>query len=545
MPEIHDNEKDTPTTMSDKKGNTSNVSKNGEPSAPAAGKKITGAIPEFVPLPDITDTSYMSARFQAPPRFSTNDAGEVVSAQLPQNADEAVEASASESITSDVDGKNHDKPATHSEPSKQGRKLFGKQWTVLKPQLPDELYEAATEHFLSSYRNPLDEEVVWKSPKVRIPIIWWILFFLSLLASVLVLAIMFLFPELVDIPHLHSISRPLLVLMVFVIVFVGWLVTFIRLRKPTFWNKFHTLYSVTGFLWGFGGVSGFSSLVVTAWIDASYTSSDVHDIVSLILPISLWTGVILVVPPIVAARLLPVWERHAPLMRLGVMDAFWGAYAGIILTLIAPYISRERPALSFVILVLAVLPTAGVFTAGLVVCLPIRWPISFTAYLNYVLGILLVSFGIAVLMSYVLVRNMEVVGSIIVTLMVLFMAGIGLWAILGISQAPDPLLRSNLENLQTWVDADVISPDEHEFMCHEDSVHEWGLTALRRGVFLAARDYYRAVMRLAFLDFGDEGAQDLSNVIRMTRRKLEAAGVPPCLDFESFSEAPIYPDLLS
>ena len=52
-------------------------------------------------------------------------------------------------------------------------------------------------------------------------------------------------------------------------------------------------------------------------------------------------------------------------------------------------------------------------------------------------------------------------------------------------------------------------------------------------------------MRLAFLDFGDEGAQDLSNVIRMTRRKLEAAGVPPCLDFESFSEAPIYPDLLS
>ncbi|MBR5951533.1 MAG: hypothetical protein IKZ87_08915, partial [Actinomycetaceae bacterium] len=269
-----------------------------------------------------------------------------------------------------------------------------------------------------------------------------------------------------------------------------------------------------------------------------------RDIVSLILPISLWAAFITIIPIVILTGLLPAWERHAPLMRLGGANLFWGAYAGVVLTIVAPYIPREQPGLSFALLVLAALPTAGVFTMGVAVSLPIHWPVSSRAYLNYVLGILILSFGYAVIMFYAF-ATMGVVGSIVLTLIILLMAGVGLWAILGIKQSPDPLLRDNLENLQVWVDADVISPDEHELMCNEDSVHKWGSTALYRGAFIAARDYYRAVMQLTLLDFGDEGAQDLANVIRMTRRKLEAAGVPPYTNFESFSEAPIYPDVVS
>lgn len=413
-----------------------------------------------------------------------------------------------------------------------------------KRSLPEDLYEAASAHFLASYRNPLEEEVQWEKPKIRIPIIWWILFFLSALASALVVAITFLFPELVDIPHLHSISRPLLTFMVVVIVFVGLTITFLRLRKPPFWNKFHTIYTLTGFLWGFGGVSGLSSLVVTAWVDWSYVTSDVGVLVSLILPISLWAGGVLIIPPVVALWLVPAWERHAPLIRLGVINVFWGAYAGVILTLVAPYISRENPLLSFVMLVFATLPVAGVFTAGIVVCLPVRLSISFTAFLNYILGILLVAFGVAVILSYVLIDNTPLAGTIFLTVMMLVMAALGLWAVLGISQAPDPLLKEKMANLQTWVDADVISPDEQEFMCSELIIAEWGRMALRRGVFLAARDYYRAVMQLAFLEFGDENAQVLVNTVHTTRRKLEAAGIPPRVNFKQFADAPIFPDLL-
>lgn len=413
-----------------------------------------------------------------------------------------------------------------------------------RPQLPDELYEAANAHFLASYRNPLEEEVKWEKPKVRVPIIWWILFFLSALASVLVVAITFLFPELVDIPHLHSISRPLLTFMISVIVVVGSFITFIRLRKPPFWNKFHTIYVLTGFLWGFGGVSGLSSLVMTTWVDSSYVSSDTSELVSLILPISLWAGGILIIPPVVAAWFLPVWERHAPLIRLGVLNVFWGAYAGTVFTLVAPYIPRDNPLFSFVMLALFVFPVAGAFAVGIVVCLPIRLAVSFTAFLNYILGILLVSFGAAVILSYVLMDNTRLAGTIFLIVMMLAMGVLGLLAVLGISQAPDPLLRENLANLQTWVDADVISPDEHEFMCSELIIAEWGLMALRRGVFYAARDYYRAVMQLAFLDFGDENAQALVNTVHTTRRKLEAAGIPPRVNFKQFAEAPIFPDLL-
>lgn len=499
-------------------------------------------LPEIPPLPDITDTSYMSARFQAPPRFSaTHFVGE-----SDRDTDSMGRSTEDPSHTSEeLDSTENATDSVHEESIGSKRMVRIERRAFRNFQMPEDLYEAATAHFLSSYRNPLEEEVEWKSPKVRVPIIWWILFSLSLLTSIVLLVVLLFFPELVDIPYLHSLSRPLLMLMVFAIVSVGLTITFIRLKKPVFWNKFHTIYTLTCFLWGFGGVSGLSSLVVTAWVDLTYTASEVRDIVSLILPISLWGGFMCIVPPVVGARLLPVWERHAPLIRLGVNGTFWGSYAGIVTALIAPYISREHPALSFVTLALMVLPTAGAFTAGIVVSLPVRWPISFTAYLNYILGILLVSFGIAVIMSYMLVNNTRIGGTIVLTALILAMAVIGLWAILGISQAPDPLLRSNLEHLQTWVDADVISPDEHEFMCNEFSISAWGLTALRRGAFLAARDYYRAVMRLAFLDFGDEAAQDLCNVIRITRRKLEAAGIPPCTDFESFSEVPIYPDLLS
>lgn len=508
-------------------------------------------IPEIPPLPDVADTSYMSAPFQAPPRFPGDEKGESGSSQpsgYGATAGDAATQSRENPVSDSNTAEAEKKTTVAAESTSVGktRGVFAKAWKKSRRnRLPEGFYKAASAHFLASYRNPLeDEEVKWEKPKVRLPLVGWILFGISALASLINVAIMVFASYLLDIPHLHSIDRGLLAIMVFAIVIVGCIVNLTRLRRPPFWNKFHTLFFATCFLWGFGGVSGLSSLVVTAWFDATYSSSTVHDLVSLILPISLWTGFILVAPTIVAMRLIPVWERHAPLMRLGALNIFWGSYAGIVLTLLSPYFSREKPWATFLILCIAVLPTVGIFAMGLVVCLPLRWPVPFTAYLNHILGILLLAFGVAVVMSVVLVPNMKIGVRVAVGAVVLVMIGLGLWALLGISPVLDPLIESNLSNLQTWVDADVISPDEYEFMCNEMIVAKWGSVALRRGVFFAARDYYRAVMQLAFLDFGDEKAQPLVNTVHTTRRKLEAAGIPPRVEFEKFAEAPIFPDVL-
>lgn len=474
---------------------------------PASGAD-GGDIPELPPLPDITDTSYMASAFKAPPRNPR------LSEETPQR--QAKEADSGE--------------RERSEKKNVAERI-------------DDAYAAAEARFMATYRDPLEEEVKWVPVRVRVPVIWWILLAAAFLAASSLFLAYATMPEAFSV---HGQEPPPLVQRVAVVMMsvVGVLATFAIIRKPPFWSFLHFVLGLTAYFWGFGGVTLLTLACVSNFFLEAVDATSKLAAVRAVVPLALWGGAVLVIPIIVVPWLIPPWERRAAVLRLGTADTFWGAFAGVGLTMILPHAQGRTDAQVFLLLIVAILPVAGIFAMGVAISLPVRWPIPRKGVLPQLLGIVVTSFGIAVFLAAVMVPDVKPAGRVVLTILVVAFSVLGIVALGISSRAADPLRREDMEGLQDWVDADILHADEHEFMCDEDAIHRWAREALRRGVFLAARDFYRATSELAFTGIESERGLELAETVHTTRRKLESAGVPPRPDFMDFSEKPIFPDPL-
>lgn len=496
-------------------------------------------LPPLPPLPEITDTSYMTAAFKAPPRnpVLAGDEEAAVEAQLARDNSEAtwnaeLERESDESEVA-ADGADSSEAAHGERPAAR---------TTAADKI-DEVYNAAEAHFMATYRNPLEEEIKWQRVRVRVPGIWWILLGVFAFASALLF-----FDYMNDSAsftiHSDTVVSPLAVAAAIGISVIGVVVTFMLIRKPPFWSLLHLVLALVAAFWGFGGVIGLTLVFFSNTFLSAVDATSKAEAVKAVAPLALWGGAVLVIPVILVHFLLPPWERRAALLRLFTSISFWGAYAGVTLVFVLPHMHGRATGYMFAMLLFIGWPVLGLFAAGVTVALPVLWPIPRNAVVPKILGVLVSAFGFAVLFAVLVVPDVQPAGRVVLTILTIAMVVEAFVFLALSSRAQDPLRRSDMEGLQVWVDADILHADEHDFMCDEKTIHLWAREALRRGVFLAARDFYRATSELAFTDADTERGTELATTVRITRRKLEAAGVPPRPDFAEFSEKPIFPDPL-
>lgn len=488
---------------------------------PPAGEGKAGSLPDLPPLPDITDTSYMTAAFKAPPRN-------------PQLSDEE---------------DRHEPPAS---PAQQGSGAPARTANAATAQsggraggnsVAEQAYEAEEARFMATYRNPLEEQIRWDPVKVHIPAVWWFFLAVNLVAAVGLVFVYVTHPEIYEV---HPEATPHLMrrLGVVVVAMAGAAVTFALIRKPPFWNFLHLVQGLTAVFWGLGGFTVLSWYTVDAFFIEAVDAETKLDAVKGVIPVAIWFAFALVVPLTIAARLLPPWERRAAVVRFGAANTFWGAFCGVALTMLLPHVHAHSDAQLIGLLAMAILPIAGSYALGVAIALPVRWPVPRDSFLPPLLGFLTTAMGFAVFFSFAIIPDVKPLGRVVLTFLALVFATLGVYALVVATRASDPMREADMEGLVEWVDADVIHPDEHAFMCDEAAIHSWAHEALQRGVFLAARDFYRAMSQLAFTDVESERGLELADTVRITRRKLEAAGVPPRPDFMEFSEKPIFPDPL-
>ena len=489
---------------------------------PPAESGKAESLPDLPPLPEITDTSYMTAAFKAPPRNPV----------LPEDEDGATAAARTAAGSGE---QARGKGTPNAAASRPENKIVGVR--------SDADYEAEEARFMATYRNPLEERIRWEPVKVTVPGIWWFLLAVTSIMALVLVVVYLTMPDLYQIhpqEHPHVLGR----LAILATTLLGASVTFALIRKSPFWSFLHLVYGATTAFWGFGGVTVLSWFVVDSFFIEAVDAQTKREAVLGVIPVALWFAFILLVPLVIVPKLLPPWERRAGVLRFGAANTFWGAFCGVSLTMILPHVHEHSIGQLLFVLAVAILPVGGIFALGIAIALPVRWPVSRDSFLPPLLGFLAVAMGLSVLFSSAVVPDVKPLGRVVLTFLALAFSMLAIFGLMVSTRAHDPLRAADMEGLVEWVDADIIHPDEHAFMCDEAAIHRWAREALRRGVFLAARDFYRATSELAFTTVDAERSRELAETVQITRRKLEAAGVPPRPDFDEFSEKPIFPDPL-
>ena len=393
------------------------------------------------------------------------------------------------------------------------------------PQPSTEQIEAAARSRLSFiFSDPLNERIEWLPFVIRIPRVWHIFAFIFTLCAMGSVAFYFMRADFIyaTLDVQHSVKYIVLSLLLSVL---GFIMTMFLAKKPLFFSSLHVVLCFVSLMWGFG-IAG-PSVFGLYYLFGLYRGLVIVPLGSLFL-FSLFAGMILLIPLVVFYYLMPVWGRRASAVRLMVISMFWSIVLSLCMWL-PLYVQDEPLYLFLVAYVFVALVIAGIYAVGVGVLLPVKWYVDLPLVVRVFFSLLMVT--ISIFFFFYLFGGYDVlILRIIAWVLVVTYVCVAILAFVDLARSHDPLLVFDMEGLGSWVDADVVHVDELSFMTDESVVRTWAQETLSRGVFLAARDYYRALSCLAYMSVDDPKSADLVYTVRITRRKLEIAGIPPRLD---------------